>query len=128
MLFVERERGVGRPVRLAERDDRVVEAGDADSAVGALERGDDRRQGVGRVRDRPAIDPRVDVLERPDDIELGIHQPAQADGQGGQVALEESDVTDDCDVAAEALPVRDEPRLEMDRRRLLLPLEHESAD
>ncbi len=52
------------------------------------------RQGVGRVLDRAAVAAGVDVDGRPDDVDLGVHQAAQADRDRRQVALEEARVAD----------------------------------
>ena len=67
----------------------------------------------------------MDVLERAGHLDLGVHDAAQAHRQRRQVAFEEADVADDRDVASQPVPVRQQPRLEMDGRRLLLALEHE---
>ena len=104
-------------------DDVVVEARDADPAVRALQPGDDLGEGVGRVLDGAAVAARVEVDGRPDDVDLGVHDPAQAERDGRQVALEEARVADDRDVGREPLAVRLEPRVEVDRARLLLALE-----
>ena len=71
-------------------DDVVVEARDPDPAVGALERGDDLGQRVGRVLDGAAVAARMEVDGGPDDVDLGVHQAAQAERDGRQVALEEA--------------------------------------
>ena len=89
-LVVERQPREGGPVGLGEGDDVVVEAGDADPAVGALERGDDRRQRVDRVVDRAAVLPGVDVLDGPADVDLGRADAPQADRDRREVALEEA--------------------------------------
>ena len=63
-----------RALLVGERHDRVVEARDPDPAVGALERGDDLGERVGRVLDRAAVPARVQVDRRADDVDLGVHQ------------------------------------------------------
>ena len=50
--------------------------------------------------------------------------PAQAERDRRHVALEEAGVADDRDVGGEALALRREPRVEVDRARFLLALEH----
>ena len=96
-----------------------------DAAVGALERGDDRGQRVGRVVDHPAVHAGVEVDRRQLDVDLRVHDAAEADGDGRQVALEEPGVADDDHVGLEPVAVLGDPRLEARRAVFLLPFEHE---
>ena len=61
----ERQLGELGPLPVLQRPDGVVEAGDLDPAVGALEAGQDRRQGIERVGDGAAEGPRVEVAVGP---------------------------------------------------------------
>ena len=67
----------------------------------------------------------MEVDRGPDDVDLGVHQAAQADRDRRDVALEESRVADDPDVGGEPVAVRDEPALERRGTRLLVALEDE---
>src|SRR3954454_21317571 len=123
LALVERERGEGRPILLRQGGDIVVEARDADPAVGTLQPRDDLREGVGRVLDDAPVATGMEVDLGPDDVDLGVHYPAQAERDRRDVAFEEARVADDRDVSREPVPVRLEPGVEMDGARLLLALE-----
>ena len=65
----------------------------------------------------------MEVDRGPDDVDLGVHQPAQTERDRRQVALEEPGVADDRDIGRELVALGLEPVIEMDRARLLLALE-----
>ena len=94
---------VARPA--SEVADLVVEARHGDAAVPSLERGDDAHEGDGRVLDVAAVGARVQVLAGARDVDLGVHDAAQADRDGRLVALEEAGVADDREVGVEAMAV-----------------------
>ena len=62
---------------------------------------------------------------RSGDVDLGVHDPAQPDGDRRHVALEEPRIADEGDVRLEPILVLGEPALEVDPVRLLVALEHE---
>ncbi len=63
----------------------------------------------------------VDV--RSHDVDLRVHQAAQAERDGRHVAFEEPGVADDRDIGDETLALRGEPRAEVGRAGFLLALE-----
>ena len=122
-LLVERQGREGRSVGVAERDDIVVEARHEDPAVRVLERRDDRRERVRRVLDRAAVHPRMEIDRRSDHVDLEVRDPAQAERDRREVALEEAGVADDREVGGHAGLVLLEPAVEVRRGGLLLALE-----
>ena len=108
---------------VGQADDVVVEARDADPPVRALERRDDLGERVGRVLDRPAERPRMEVDRRALDVDLDVRVAAQADRDRRQVALEEARVADDGHVRREAFAVRGQPLPQVPRVVLLVALE-----
>ena len=124
-VLVERQGGDGRLLSLGQGNDVVIEAWNADPAVGALERGDDLGKGVGRILDGTAVAARVKVDGRSHDVDLGVHEAAQGNRDRGQIALEEARVTDDREVGGQPLALGVEPAIQVGAARLLLAFEDE---
>ncbi len=83
-------------------------------------------EGVGRVLDDAAVRPRVEVDRPPDDVDLGVRQiPRRPTVIAGRLPSKKPGVADHADVGREALAVRLQPGVEVDRARLLLALEDE---
>ena len=98
-----------------------------DPPVRALQRGDDRRQHVGRVADwRRRSRPSGGPGSGPVTSIWAYIMPAQARRDGRQVALEEAVVADDGEVGGQALAVGRQPVVEVLRARLLLALEDDA--
>ena len=78
-LVVERQGGERLALPVRQADDVVIEARDADPPVRTLERRDDLGERVGRVLDRAAVRPRMEVDRRALDVDLDVRVAAQAD-------------------------------------------------
>ena len=122
-----RERQLGElgTLPVLQRLDGVVEPGDLDPAVGPLQAGQDRRQGIERVGDRAAVGAGMEVAVGPLDEELEVGQPLQAVGDRRHAGGELAGVGDDRVVAGQPLVVLGDVRLEVGPADLLLALDQE---
>ena len=124
-LLIERERRERLAVGLRQLDHVVVEAGDVDAAVGALQGGNDRTQGVGRVVDGTAVHARVEVQSAARDVELEVDQASKSDRDRREVALEEARVRDNGEIGLQTVAICLQPRIQVDRARFLFAFEYE---
>ena len=122
-LLIEWQGGDRVALRLGRLTDVVIEAGDPDPTVRALEGRDDLRDGEGRVADRSAVAAGVEIAISEPDVDLRIRHAAQRQRDRRDVPLEEPGVADDRGVPVEAIAMLGQPRLEMRAPAFLFALE-----
>jgi hypothetical protein len=98
VFVVEGELGPDFALLGGELADVVVEAGDVDAAVGVVEGGEELAKRVGGVLEGAAVEAGVEVVGGAGEGDLGVDEPAEAVGDGGEAAGELVGVGDEGDV------------------------------
>ena len=108
-----------------QRHDVVVEARHGDAVVGVVQLGQDFDQRQRRVVHRAAVEPAVQVVVRPLDLDLDVGHAAQAVGDGRLVDRRHRRVADDADIGLEQIEVRFDEGAQVGRGDLLFAFEQE---